>query len=207
MRKRGWILCALACSKRKRTRLESYAMTATRHLLQHFLAALAYRTQKALRGAPEGFGEFRVIETVRTPHELVWHMTGVIGYARTFLNGGAYAPPRLGTFREEVERFHSLLGMLRDDFADESLTAQITDEQFLQGPLADAMTHAGQLAMLRRLFGSPVASENFIFAEVNAANVGSEQPEARAPDKWWKPDAPPHPPGRRHEGVNLKRKA
>ncbi len=175
-------------------------MTESRRLLQHFLAALAYRTQKALRGAPAHFADFRAGTHVRTPRELVWHMTGVIGYARTMLHGGEYAPPRLDTFADEVERFHATLRALSDDFADPGLQARISDEQFLQGPLSDAMTHAGQLAMLRRLAGSPVASENFIFAEVRAENVGPEQPEPAAPDAWWRPDLPPppsgpHPPG------------
>lgn len=170
-------------------------MTESRRLLRHFLAALAYRTQKALRGAPSGFGDFRAGTNVRTPHELLWHMTGVIGYARTMLGGGDFAPPRLETLGEEVERFHATLAALRDDFADASLEPRITDEQFLQGPLSDAMTHAGQLAMLRRLSGTPVPSENFIFAKVEAGNVGPAQPEPAAPDAWWRPDQPPQPPG------------
>lgn len=170
-------------------------MTESRRLLQHFLAALAYRTQKAARGAPGSFGTFRAGPNVRTPHELVWHMTGVIGYARTFLRSGEFAPARLETFDEELERFHTMLAALRDDFADPTLTATITDEQFLQGPLADAMTHAGQLAMLRRLAGSPVPSENFIFAEVDARNVSTQQAAPRAPDAWWRADQEPQPPG------------
>ena len=170
-------------------------MTESRRLLQHFLAALAYRTQKALRGAPESFGEFRAGTHVRTPHELIWHMTGVIGYARTMLHGGRFTPPGLPTFAEEVARFHETLAALHTDFADTSLTAQITDEQFLQGPLSDAMTHAGQLAMLRRLAGSPIASENFIFATITSTNVSAEQAEPAAPDEWWRPDQPPQPPG------------
>jgi hypothetical protein len=170
-------------------------MTAPRALLRHFLAALAYRTQKALRSAPAGFGEFRAGVNVRTPHELVWHMTGVVGYARTMLRGGDFAPRRLETFGQEVARFHATLEALRDDFADPALPARITDEQFLQGPLSDAMTHAGQLAMLRRLAGNPVPSENFIFAKVSADNVGPTQPEPAAPDDWWSPDQPPQPPG------------
>jgi hypothetical protein len=168
-------------------------VTESRQLLRHFLAALAYRTQKALRGAPPGFAEFRAGTHVRTPHELLWHMTSVIGYARTMLRGDEFAPPRLPDFREEVVRFHATLAALRDDFADEALAARITDEQFLQGPLSDAMTHAGQLAMLRRLAGAPVPSENFIFATVTAANVGPNQPEPAAPDAWWRPDLPPQP--------------
>jgi hypothetical protein len=89
------------------------------------------------------------------------------------------------------------LGALGDDLADASLAARISDEQFLQGPLADAMTHAGQLAMLRRLAGSPVASEDFIHAEIRAGNTGAEQPAPAAPDAWWRPDQPPQPPGPR----------
>jgi hypothetical protein len=169
----------------------------SRALLQHFLAALAYRTQKALRGAPAHYAEFRAGTHVRTPHELVWHMTGVIGYARTMLRGGTFAPPRLATFDEEIARFHDTLVALRDDFANPALEARISDEQFLQGPLSDAMTHAGQLAMLRRLAGSPVASENFIFADIRADNVSAAQPEPVAPDAWWSPDQPPQPPGPR----------
>lgn len=101
------------------------------------------------------------------------------------------------TFAAEVERFHETLAALRDDFADSGLSAQISDEQFLQGPLADAMTHAGQLAMLRRLAGAPVPSENFIHAHIQATNVSREQAEPAAPDPWWRPDQPPQPPGHR----------
>ena len=144
------------------SRVDRGTVTESRLLLQHFLAALAYRTQKALRGAPGDFADFRAGTHVRTPHELVWHMTGVIGYARTMLNGGSFAPPRLRTLGEEVVRFHATLEALREDFANPELHAQITDQQFLQGPLSDAMTHAGQLAMLRRqgasrlVFAAPV---------------------------------------------------
>lgn len=170
-------------------------MTESRALLQHFLAALAYRTQKALRDAPPRFGRFRAGPNSRTPYEIVWHMTGLIGYARTFLHGGTYAPPGLANMDDEIVRFHETLEALRDDFANPALTATISDEQFLQGPLADAMTHVGQLAMLRRLAGSPVPSENFIMADVRASNVGAEQAAPRAPDAWWSADQAPQPPG------------
>lgn len=170
-------------------------MSESRALLRHFLAALAYRTQKALRGAPDDFGEFSAGARTRTPHELVWHMTGVIGYARTMLHGGAFQPPRLATFAEEIARFHETLGALAADFDDPSLAARITDAQFLQGPLADAMTHAGQLAMLRRLAGWPVASENFIFADIRTENTGADQAAPAAPDRWWRADQGHRPPG------------
>jgi len=122
-------------------------------------------------------------------------MTGLIGYARTMFYGGDFAPPRLATFDDEIARFHATLGQLLHDFANDSLSARITDQQFLQGPLSDAMTHAGQLAMLRRLIGSPVPSENFIFAEISPDNVTANQPEPAAPDLWWKPETPPVAPG------------
>lgn len=170
-------------------------MTESRRLLQHFLAALAYRTQKALRGAPPGYSDYRAEINSRTPHELMWHMTGLMGYARTMLNGGTYEPPWLPVFSDEVARFHSVLQQLLNDFGNPLLTARITDEQFLQGPLADAMTHAGQLAMLRRLAGAPVPSEDFIYARIRADNVSAEQPAPVAPDLSWRPNLPPPAPG------------
>ena len=172
-------------------------MTESRDLLKHFLAAIAYRTQKALRGAPPHFADFRVSPTSRTPYELLWHMTGLIGYARTMFHGGDFEPARLPTLGEEIVRFHSTLEALRNDFSDPSLKASITDQQLLQGPLADTMTHVGQLAFLQRMCGSPVASENFIFASVNEQNVGPNQADPAAPDVDWSPDEMPHPPGPR----------
>jgi hypothetical protein len=177
-------------------------MTESRRLLQHFLAALAYRTQKALRDAPDDFADFRAAPTARTPYELLWHMTGLIGYARTMLHGGEFEPPRLSSLGDEIARFHTTLEALSRDFGDDTLTARIRDEQFLQGPLADAMTHAGQLAFLRRLYGAPVPSENFIFATISADNLTARQALPNAPDPDWRPDDMPHAPGprRRHGG-------
>ncbi|MDQ3242321.1 MAG: hypothetical protein M3Q09_01120 [Gemmatimonadota bacterium] len=124
-------------------------------------------------------------------------MTGVIGYARTMLHGGKFAPAAVENFADEVRRFHNTLGELHADFENPELEASISDYQFLQGPLSDAMTHAGQLAILRRLSGSPVASENFIFARVETDNVGEAQAEPAAPDDDWAPDLAARPPGQR----------
>lgn len=176
-------------------------MTESRRLLQHFLAALAYRTQKALRGSPDSFADFRAGPNARTPRELLMHMTSLMGYARTLLRGGEYQPPVVDSFAEEITRFHGMLEALRDDFGDPALDARITDQQFLQGPLSDAMTHTGQLAMLRRLAGSPVASENFIHAKINPQNLSEHQAEPAAPDDWWRPDLPPVPAGRPRPGA------
>jgi hypothetical protein len=159
-----------------------------RAMLHHFLAAIAYRTQKALRDAPENFGEFRAGHDVRTPTELVRHMTSVLGYARTYFVGGEYRPEPLPTLAAEVERFHKMLTDVAGHLHDSQLRG-IEPEQLLQGPFADAMTHSGQLAMLRRLAGKPVPPENFIVADITPERLGKNQSMPRSPDRVW-PEAP-----------------
>ncbi|HVF86721.1 MAG TPA: hypothetical protein VM866_03985 [Pyrinomonadaceae bacterium] len=157
-----------------------------RSLLRHFLAALAYRTQKALRDAPAEFGDFRADDQVRSPVELVRHMTSVLGYARTFFIGGQYRPEPLPSLDEEIIRFHDMLEELaRHIEAGTSLLEGMSAERLLQGPFSDAMTHAGQLAMLRRLAGIPVPPENFIFADIEPERLGIEQAEPLRPDETW----------------------
>lgn len=159
-------------------------MGSKREMLRHCLAALAYRTQKALRNAPADFGEFRVAPDVRNPRELVKHMTNVLGYARTFFIGGEYRPPSLPTLDEEVERFHEILDSLSSHFSTGEFST-MSPERFLQGPLSDAMSHAGQLAMMRRLYDAPVPPENFIMADIHANNVSEHQPDPVSPDEEW----------------------
>ena len=175
-------------------------MDERRSMLRHFLAALAYRTQKALRDAPADFGSFRAAEQVRTPSELVRHMTSVLGYARTFFVGGRYRPEPLPSLDAEITRFHEMLQDLAGHIeAGTPLSPPVTEERLLQGPLADAMTHAGQLALLRRLAGAPVAPENFVFAEIDPDRLGRDQAEPARPDERW-PEAPAgwQPPTARH---------
>jgi len=165
-------------------------MDAERRLLQHFLAALAYRTQKALRGAPADFGSFQAAEGVRTPAGLVCHMTSVLGYARTFFTGGTYWPDPLPSLQEEIGRFHEMVrDLARQIESGTPLRGEMSAERLLQGPFSDAMTHAGQLAMLRRLAGTPVAPENFVFADISPERLGPDQAEPARPDATW-PDAP-----------------
>lgn len=170
-----------------------------RRLLRHFLAALAYRTQKALRDAPAEFGDFRAADKIRTPAELVRHMTSVLGYARTFFIGGQYRPEPLPSLKEEIIRFHDILEELaRHIETGTPLLEGMSAERLLQGPLSDAMTHAGQLAMLRRLAGIPVPPENFIFADIEPERLGIEQAEPVRPDeKWTEAPAGWLPPSRR----------
>ena len=160
-----------------------------RGLLRHFLAALAYRTQKALRDAPSDFGSFGAGQGVRTPIQLVRHMTSVLGYARTFFVGGEYRADPLPSFENEIDRFHKMLQDLAGRLEAGAALRETTPERLLQGPFSDAMSHAGQLAMLRRLAGIPVAPENFVFAQIDAERLGRDQAEAVSPDEIW-PEAP-----------------
>jgi hypothetical protein len=164
-------------------------MDEKRALLTHFLAALAYRTQKALRGAPPNFAVFRPAPKVRTPHELIRHMDSVLGYSRTFFIGGSYRAPQLPDFGAAVAHFHETLADVARHLELGTEFRNITAEILLAGPFSDAMTHAGQLAMLRRLAGSPVPPENFVFAAISLHNLGPDQPLPVSPDKDW-PEKP-----------------
>ena len=162
-------------------------MDRDRELLLHFLAAIAYRTQKALRDAPESFPNYDAGRQTRTPVEILRHMTSLMGYTATLFQGGAYPvhPDPLPTFAEEILRFHAMLAAVGDLLRAGSPPCTISTEQLLQGPLADTMTHVGQLALLRRLAGSPVPPENFIFAEVLPDRLGVEQAPPARPDQHW----------------------
>jgi hypothetical protein len=158
-------------------------------LLQHFLAAIAYRTQKALRDAPAHYGDFPPGHEVRTPAEILRHMTSLMGYVRSFFTGEDYPfqPKPLPSFVDEIERFHAMLTEVAVLIAADRAPAEISTEQLLQGPFSDVMTHVGQLAILRRLAASPVASENFIYADIRSDRLGRDQPPPARPDADWKP--------------------
>jgi SAM-dependent methyltransferase len=156
-----------------------------RALLRHFLGALAYRTQKALRGAPPAFASFDPGNKTRAPQELLRHMSSVLGYARTYFTGGSYYPEAFDSMEAEVARFHGMIEDLAAHLDKGTPLRGITEEQLLHGPFADAMTHAGQLALLRRLAGVPVPPENFIFAEIGGDRLGSDQAEPARPDSVW----------------------
>lgn len=164
-------------------------MDPKRSLLHHFLAALAYRTQKALRDAPSEFASFRAAPKVRTPHELIRHMDDVLGYSGTFFVGGSYRAPVFSDFQAAVGHFHQTLTDAARHIELGTELRDATAEILLQGPFSDAMTHAGQLALLRRLAGNPVPPENFVFAEISSANLGPHQPPPARPDEVW-PEKP-----------------
>jgi hypothetical protein len=112
-------------------------------------------------------------------------MSSVLGYARTFFIGGKYRAEPLPDLDSEIQRFHSLLEDLGHHLDQATPFRNTTPERMLQGPFSDAMTHARQLFMLRRLAGSPVPPENFIVADISAENLGSVQPDPVSPDKVW----------------------
>lgn len=165
-------------------------MDRDRELLRHVLAAIAYRTQKALRGAPATYPDFAAGHQARTPVEILRHMTSLMGYVRTLFVGGSYPvkPPALTTFQDEITRFHEMLEEVGTLLESETVPS-ITTEQLLQGPFADVMTHVGQLGLLRRLADSPVAPEDFIYAHIDGDRLGPDQAMPARPDLQW-PERP-----------------
>ena len=149
--------------------------------LRHFLASIAYHASKAVRDAPPNYPELAVGMGVRTPKHILHHVTGVLCYAHSFYE--RYETTRFDhkPWGAEVEHFYETLRRLDASMA-ESKPREVTEMQLLQGPLSDAMAHVGQLLMLRRLAGSPVPSENFVFADIRVGAVGPEQPDPVAPD-------------------------
>jgi hypothetical protein len=150
-----------------------------RQFLRHTVATLAYRGGKALRGAPASFATFKAGETSRTPLEILAHMGDLFDWACA-LAGGQHTwsnqPP--GSWDDEVARFFAGLELFDAALAAEAPLG-FSAEKLFQGPVADALTHVGQIAMLRRLAGAPVKGENYFKAEIQAGRVGSEQMPAR----------------------------
>ena len=146
-----------------------------RELLRHALATLAYRGGKALRGAPAGFAEFQVAEGSRTPAQILAHVGDLLDWGLSIAQGSQKwndSPPL--PWDEEVNRFHMALKAF-DDYLASGQPLHASAESIFQGPLADSLTHVGQIAMLRRIAGCPMKGENYYKAEIVAGRVGPEQ--------------------------------
>jgi hypothetical protein len=147
-------------------------------LLRHTVATLAYRGGKALRGAPPEFAEFRAGPATRTPAEILAHLGDLLDWAVSLVDGKQAwhdSPPLV--WDSGVARFFGALETLDQRLAGaNSLGAPI--EKLFQGPVADSLTHVGQIALLRRLAGSPVRGENYLRADIAAGQVGADQPSA-----------------------------
>jgi hypothetical protein len=161
------------------TKIEDVASDSSRQLLRHTVATLAYRGEKALRGAPDGFAEFRISETTRTSGEILAHMGDLLDWALSLAKGkqewhdSAPMPWERG-----AKRFFTALEALDAYLASEA-PLHVSAEKLFQGPIADALTHVGQIATRRRLAGAPVRGENYFVADIVAGRVGPEQSAPR----------------------------
>jgi hypothetical protein len=146
-----------------------------RELLRHVLATIAYRGGKTLRGAPASFAAFKASPTSRTPAEILAHIGDLFDWGLSIASGAqawSDSPPL--AWDEEVARFFATLGRFDAYLAGEAPLASPA-EQLFQGPLADALTHIGQLALLRRIEGSAIRGENYYRADIAPGRVGPEQ--------------------------------
>jgi hypothetical protein len=146
-----------------------------RELLRHALATLAYRGGKAIRNAPEGFATFQAGGGVRTPGQILAHIGDLMDWALSMANGKQeWHDSKPLSWEKEVERFFAALKKFDDYLAsEESLHAPA--EKLLQGPIADALTHVGQIAILQRLAGESIRAENYFIADITVGRVGAEQ--------------------------------
>ncbi len=144
-------------------------------LLRHTVATIAYRGGKTLRGAPEGFADFRIHERTRTPGEILAHLGDLLDWALSIAKGKQeWKDSAPLPWDREVKRFFSALEGF-DIYLSSDAPLLSPAEKLFQGPIADALTHVGQIAMLRRMAGSPVRGENYFRADIAAGRVGPEQ--------------------------------
>ncbi len=150
-----------------------------RQLLRHTVATAAYRGGKPLHGAPESFAAFSIGDTSRTPAKILAHIGDLFDWALSMARGEtAWHNSKPLSWDAEVARFHASLKKF-DDYLASSEPLHACADHLFQGPIADALTHIGQLAMLRRLAGSPIKGENYFKAEIIAGRVGAEQSAPR----------------------------
>jgi hypothetical protein len=150
-----------------------------RAFLRHTLATLAYRCGKVTRGVPESFATFKVGEGSRTPVEILAHIGDLLEWALGLAQGERRWPDWTpGTWASETARFHEKLAAFDRHLAS-GVPLAASPENLFQGPVADALTHTGQIAYLRRLAGIPIRGENYFVADIAAGRVGPDQPAAR----------------------------
>ena len=150
-------------------------------LLRHTLATLAYRTLRAAHPAPPGFTEFRASAGSRSAGEILAHMCDLLDWAARSLAGDKswQEIPSAG-WDADKDRFFAALTQF--DLALQQQEATVPDglaQRLFQGPIADALTHVGQLSQLRRLAGAPVKPENYFVADIIPGRTTSIQPPPR----------------------------
>ena len=146
-----------------------------RAMLRHTVSTLAYRGAKAVRGAPDSFASFGSSDTKRTPARILAHIGDLLDWALSIAKGAeAWKDSDPLPWKQEVERFHQALESF-DNYLASDAELSGTCERLFQGPIADALTHVGQIAMLRRMAGVPIKGENYSKAKIEAGRVGAEQ--------------------------------
>ena len=144
-------------------------------LLRHTLATLAYRGGKAVRECPAEFAGFRASATSRTPAEILAHVGDLMDWGLSIASGKqAWKNSTPLEWGKEVERFFASLKAF-DDFLASGAAVAVPPEKLFQGPVADALTHVGQIAMLRRIAGTAMKGENYFVADIAGGRVGREQ--------------------------------
>lgn len=146
-----------------------------REMMRHTVATLAYRGTKAVRGASDSFASFKASETTRTPAQILAHIGDLLDWALSIAKGNeSWNNSEPLVWNAEIDRFHAALKSFDDYLASDSeLSASC--ERLFQGPVADALTHVGQIAMLRRIAGEPMKGENYSRAQIAAGHVGADQ--------------------------------
>jgi hypothetical protein len=146
-----------------------------REFLRHTLATLAYRGGKAIRNAPESFADFGAGDGGRTSGQILAHIGDLMDWSLSIAKGQqTWHDSKPLPWNQEVERFHAALKKF-DDYLASNEPLHDPIEKIFQGPIADALTHVGQIAMLRRKAGVPIRGENYHVAEMVAGRVGPEQ--------------------------------
>jgi hypothetical protein len=146
-----------------------------RDFLRHTVATLAYRTGKALRNAPPAFAASTVAPNARTPVQILAHMGDLFDWALSMARGQQSWKNSIPlAWDAEVVRFFDTLARFDAYLASEEPLHAPCDTLF-QGPVADALTHTGQLTMLRRVAGSPIKGENYAQADIVAGRVTASQ--------------------------------
>ena len=150
-----------------------------RELFRHTLSTLAYRGGKAVRNAPARFAEFDGGKGLRTPGQILAHVGDLLDWGLSIAVGQQkWQDSKPLPWEQETERFFAALKKF-DDFLASTETVQAPFEKLFQGPVADALTHVGQIAILRRLAGAPVKGENYHKAEITIGRVGADQAPPR----------------------------
>ena len=148
---------------------------ATRSLLRHTLATLAYRAAKVLRDVPPEFGAFKATPEGRTALDILSHMVDLMTWGERFAHGEyRWEPGTVDDWPTAVEAFFARLAAFDAALADATLSPYPAGVMF-QGPIADALTHVGQLALLRGMAAVPVRPESYARATIEAGRVGLEQ--------------------------------